>query len=261
MPSFSRPGSPHSSIHDRNPSPVRSLIGHSTMMSSKDGVSESQETESMRRVLDQLDERNKQLRECSSQLDEKNRQLSDYFTQLDEKNKQLAASYAQLQERTDRARKLEKELEDAHDFIFTLQPKRQVISAENAAAAFKTLCGSVEEWVQTNLRDVLDNQVKLNSKDFTLDDVATFMDLVSSEGRKYAASIPETDEYNIIAAIMTFLDRKIFAEKFWFPMHGGASDFLDRLEADMYQLEPRRGKSLQDFYPHILPHSMLIVVL
>lgn len=214
---------------------------------SQDEGSDFKQTEAMQDVLEQLDESNKQLRERNAQLDER--------------SKQLAASYAQLQDRTDRVRKLEKELEDAHDFIFTLQPKRHVISPESAAGAFKTLCGSVEEWVQTNLRDVLDERINLNSKDFTPEDVETFMELVSFEGRK-SVSIPETDEYNIIAAIMRFLYQRIFAEKFWFPMPAGTSDFLDRLEADMCQLEPRRGKSVQYIQvPHILQDSMLRTVL
>lgn len=186
------------------------------------------------------------MQDIREQLNKCNQQLKECNIQLKERNTQLAAAHTQLQEHADHVKTLQKELDDVQEFVFRLQPKRSTISPEDAAGRFRTLCGSVEDWVQTNLCDVLDRRVLLYTKDFTAKDVRKFMTLVSAEGRK-SAIIEDTDEQTIIAAIIRFLYDRVFALKFWFPLFGAAS-LLNALEEDMSRLEPRRGRRCRVCY-------------
>lgn len=162
--------------------------------------------------------------------------------QLTETTAKLETSDAQCRELTGQVKQLQKDLQDAHDFIFALQPRRPIITPAQAAEDYKSLCLNVENWVQTTLCDVLDERRIPLSKGISPEQVEMFFSLISPAGQS-AFQTPDSDEYNIIAAIMGFLCREIFDRGFWCPIEDGSLNMLDSIENSMRNLEPRRGKT------------------
>lgn len=133
---------------------------------------------------------------------------------------------------------LQKDLNDTQDFVFSLQRREQTITEADAAAEFHSLCMIVEEWVQTQLGEAFDNKsIKATPH---LPRIRKFLSLIPQPGKE-AFKYPDTDEYNVIAAIMKFLCHEIFDKDFYCPIERGAMDFLTSIERSMRNLEPRRG--------------------
>jgi hypothetical protein len=141
---------------------------------------------------------------------------------------------------------LRKELRDAHDFIFSLQPKREQITESEAAAEFRSLGRTIEDWVETNLGDDLHDRSILKQR-IHASHIRRFLMCVSSPGQE-ASRCPDTDVYNVIAAIMKFLCIEIFDKDFYCPVEGGAMEFLSSILMSMRNLEPRRGESFHTKY-------------
>jgi hypothetical protein len=108
---------------------------------------------------------------------------------------------------------LRKELRDAHDFIFSLQPKREQITESEAAAEFRSLGRTIEDWVETNLGDDIHDR-SITKQRIQASNIGRFLMLVSSPGQE-ASLCPDTDVYNVIAAIMKFLCIEIFDKDFY----------------------------------------------
>lgn len=136
--------------------------------------------------------------------------------------------------------KLERDLKEAHDFVFSLQPRQTSLTESEAAPAFKTLCDSVENWVDRELSDFISEKAayKMMSGLYA----KRFIKYIVLPGRQ-CSELPETDEYNIIAAIMRYLYVKVFDRDFYCAEDGDVQ-FFDSLQASMQSLTPRRGRSL-----------------
>jgi hypothetical protein len=61
------------------------------------------------------------------------------LNQLTETNAKLETSDTQCRELTGQVKQLQKDLQDAHDFIFALQPRRPIITPAQAAEDYKSL--------------------------------------------------------------------------------------------------------------------------
>lgn len=122
-----------------------------------------------------------------------------------------------------------------------------MIMPNDAAKEFSSLCGVIEDWVQTWLRDVIylksDWETQLKSSVFELDQLEDWMDLVSDRGRG-AFQAPQSDEYNIIAGIMYYLCLHIFQTDFWCPPRSDFMKLVGEIETSMEKLKPRRGKQV-----------------
>jgi hypothetical protein len=138
---------------------------------------------------------------------------------------------------------LQKELRDAHDFVFSLQPKREQITESEAAAEFKSLCRMIEDWVETNLGDEIHARSIFKQRSLEASHIRRFLKLISLPGKE-ASRCPDTDVYNVIAAIMKFLCIEIFDKDFYCPVEQGAMDYLNSILMSMRNLEPRRGELL-----------------
>lgn len=138
-------------------------------------------------------------------------------------------------------RELQKEVRDAHDFVFSLQPKREQITESEAAAEFKLLCKMIEDWVETNLGDDIHARSIFKQRGLQASRIRRFLALISLPGEE-ASRCPDTDVYNVIAAIMKFLCIEIFDKEFYCPIEEGAMDFLNSILTSMRSLEPRRGE-------------------
>jgi len=138
-------------------------------------------------------------------------------------------------------KELRKNLNDAQDFIFSLQPLRDKITESQATAEFSSLCKSVEEWVQTNLSDPLYEKHLIKEK-VTLGVPAKEFISILSRSSIEAFRCQDTDDYNVVSGIMKFLCRGIFEPDFYCPVDRGAIEFLKSLEKSIANLEPRRGE-------------------
>jgi hypothetical protein len=153
---------------------------------------------------------------------------------------QLAESRKESQILKEQLFETKQKLHEAHDFIFSLQPKRANITESEAQTEFISLCECVNEWIQTKLGDALYEKCILTEKGIPRDPAKNLLGMVSQPGRE-AFGYPETDEYNVIAAVMRFLCTEIFDREFYVPIENGATDFLMGIEKAMRILEPRRG--------------------
>lgn len=135
---------------------------------------------------------------------------------------------------------LQKELGDAHDFIFSLQPRREQITESEAAEEFTSLLRTIEDWVETNLGDDIHDRSMLKQR-LHASNARRFLTCVSLPGQE-ASRFPDTDVYNVIAAIMKFLCVEVFDKGFYCPIEKGGMEFLNSILKSMKNLEPKRGE-------------------
>lgn len=134
---------------------------------------------------------------------------------------------------------LQKQLTETTDFVFSLNRREEKITASEVADEFNSLCGAVEDWVQTKLEDgivarVAQRAIRANEGTKLL---LSFIPKCGKEAFNY----PETDECNLYAAVMRFLCNRIFDEAFYCPLGKGEIEFLKIIESSMRNLEPQRG--------------------
>jgi len=150
--------------------------------------------------------------------------------------KHLQEQNAQLRRQLEEA---QKNLTDAQDFIFSLQRREQKITESEAAKEFNSLCMSVEDWVQTKLGDAIEKRLLKNEATISGPLTRKLLSFIPQPGKE-AFQYPDTDEYNVIAAIMNFLCIEIFDRDFYCPIEPGAMELLISIERSMRNLEPRR---------------------
>jgi hypothetical protein len=133
---------------------------------------------------------------------------------------------------------LQRDLNETQDFVFSLQRREKTTTEADAAAEFHSLCLAVEDWVQMQLTEAFDSK---STKITRLDPrVRKLLSLIPQPGKE-AFEYPDTDEYNVIAAIMKFLYLEIFTKDFYCPIERGHMNFLNSIKRSMENLEPRRG--------------------
>ncbi|KAL4786296.1 hypothetical protein BJX76DRAFT_355202 [Aspergillus varians] len=146
---------------------------------------------------------------------------------LQDENAALRAKIIQLQS----------DLQDAQDFVFSLQPRHQALTEAEASEEFTALCAAVEEWVDQKLGDALDEQ-QINP-DRHVKDIQILMNLIPPAGRA-AFHIADTDMDNIQAAILRYLDDALFSQDFYCPLSQSERNFVTSVERSMRSLHPRR---------------------
>ncbi|OBT67816.1 hypothetical protein VE03_02423 [Pseudogymnoascus sp. 23342-1-I1] len=138
-----------------------------------------------------------------------------------------------------RVLELQDDLKDAHDFIFSLQPRQQRFTETEAAAEFDTLCGSIEMLVVRKVGTALDEKALLKHDRYSPVTAKILMDLIPAPGIE-AFKYTETDEYNVTAAIIRFLCNNIFDLDFYLPLGAQEREFMGSIERSMRNLEPGR---------------------
>ncbi len=152
----------------------------------------------------------------------------------------LEASQTECEILRRRVLELRKNLEEQQDFVFGLQPQQAKITETEAKTEFTSLCGAIEEWVDTNLGDAIQDMAMLKEK-VALEPAKALLNLIPYSGRE-AFKYIDTDEHNIAAAIMQFLCENIFEREFYCPIASGAIDFLVSIERSMRNSNPARSK-------------------
>ena len=74
---------------------------------------------------------------------------------------ELARVNGQLVDAQGRTKTKERQLSDAKDHIFRLQPARKDITDSEAVESYRVLCGNVQRWVDNRMKGVLDGKLMI----------------------------------------------------------------------------------------------------
>ncbi|KAL2827554.1 hypothetical protein BDW59DRAFT_160197 [Aspergillus cavernicola] len=149
----------------------------------------------------------------------------------------LIESQQEITSLRERITHLQRDLHDAQDFVFSLQPRQQTLTESEAITDFTSLCAAVEEWVDQKLGDALEDMTiatELRTKD-----IQNLMNLITAPG-KLAFHTPMTDVDNIQAMILRYLTDCIFSQDFYCPLGKGEREFVTMIERAMRDLTPKR---------------------
>ncbi|KAL4946805.1 hypothetical protein BDV06DRAFT_217960 [Aspergillus oleicola] len=137
-----------------------------------------------------------------------------------------------------RINRLQSDLRDAQDTIFSLQPRHLVLTESEASEEFTSLLAAVEEWVDQKLGDALED-MSIADDQLRVKDIGALMDLIPPAGRS-AFNILNTDVDLIQAAVLRYLNDTIFAQDFYCPLPPSERQFVMTVERSMRGLTPRR---------------------
>jgi hypothetical protein len=134
-------------------------------------------------------------------------------------------------------------LQEAHDHIFRLQPRRRSITETEAQEDFQGLVASVQRWVENRLSAILDelDDGSLRHKRCDPQLATKFLQLTSSQAKKYT-NASESDEFHVVAAIMQYLCYEFFDKKFYCPLPDHRDEaatiiqLMDRVEHGLMRL-------------------------
>lgn len=125
--------------------------------------------------------------------------------------------------------------------MFRLQPHRENITQSDALREYIAICHSVNSWVGLRLYNAL-NTGSINVAKMHTGSARKLISLLTQcwfNGTLY----PDTDEYNIIAAVMEFLRTGIFETELYGAVGGKDLELIYQIQKNMKNLIPRRGKS------------------
>ncbi|KJZ74835.1 hypothetical protein HIM_05744 [Hirsutella minnesotensis 3608] len=182
---------------------------------------------------DVLDSRQEEL----EQQEMENRRLSKTIETL---QRELAEAQRQLNEARSHTKAKTKQLQDAKDHIFRLQPRRKDITETEAQDAYKKLCSNVQRWVENRLPPILDEMEsgRLRNRPSS-SQAARFASLIREPAR-HCLSAHLSDEHHVISVIMYYLWLAFFSKSFYCPLDSSDDDatlmWIDELESTMEKL-------------------------
>lgn len=196
----------------------------------------------------------KRLRQFTEQvLDSRQQELEaseaerlDLKAQLEVLKQELSEAQNQLAEVRNQAKSKDKQLSDAKDQIFRLQPTRKDIIESEAVETYRTLCGNVQRWVENRLRAILDDLDYGKLKGMPPSAQATRFVSFMREAAKRGLNLDQSDVYHVMAIIMNYLCLVFFSKSFYCPLDDYEGDatlaFINDLETSLSRLP--RGMSL-----------------
>ncbi|KAF2011914.1 hypothetical protein BU24DRAFT_485218 [Aaosphaeria arxii CBS 175.79] len=208
----------------------------------------------------QLADREKEYFDMDDILDERQRELEFQEKKTARVERQLQACQAELQQHQGDASRIQtelaeakkkatekqraeqkalKQLDDARNHIFRLQPRRTDITESEAQELFSDLFNSIHRWVTNRLETVLDelDENRLRSRPYAREPAKRFVDLVSRRGMQHM-NASNNDEWIVISVIFQFLYREFFHPSFYIPLRGEDKQgniiaTIDRIESSM----------------------------
>ncbi|KYK57886.1 hypothetical protein DCS_04899 [Drechmeria coniospora] len=158
---------------------------------------------------------------------------------LETLKKELSDAQCQLIESRSQSKAKSKQLQQAKDQIFRLQPKRKDMTESEAQQAYKMLCGNVQRWVGNRLGPILDDMETGRLRQVPSGSAARLAPLIR-EPAKRCISVDMSDEHHVIAIIMYYLWIELFAKSFYCPLDDTVDDatvtWIDEVEAAMSKL-------------------------
>ncbi|KAH7020001.1 hypothetical protein EDB80DRAFT_213407 [Ilyonectria destructans] len=170
-------------------------------------------------------------------LDSRQEELESQETLL---KTQLADAQRQLAEARSQTKAKSKQLQDARDQIFRLQPPRNDITEAEAREAYKSLCGNVQRWAENRLKGALEDldHGRLKTRPAP-PQAARFVGLIREPSRR-CLSVDQSDEYHVVGVIMNYLWLVLFSKSFYCPLDDSSADgtvrWIDELESTMSRL-------------------------
>ncbi|KAF7548084.1 hypothetical protein G7Z17_g7298 [Cylindrodendrum hubeiense] len=164
-------------------------------------------------------------------LDSRQQELESQEATL---KKELADTQRQLTEARNQTKSKNKQLQDARDQIFRLQPLRNDITEAEAREAYKNLCGNVQRWAENRLKGALEDldHGRLKTRPAP-PQAARFVGLIREPSRR-CLSVDQSDEYHVVGVIMNYLWLVLFSKSFYCPLDDSDSDgtvrWIDELE-------------------------------
>ena len=201
-------------------------------------------------TISQLQQQLSQEKKTSAQLEEhlvkKTTEVSKLEDLLYHNNNFLTEAEAKFQAANFQCKTLRMKLEDTtedlrqtQEHIFRLQPKEQGITQSDALVAYTAICDSVQSWIGYQLDGALDDGRvdlgKLNKG--STNKIIKLLTPMGLKGTKFA----ETDEWNLIAAVMEFLRSQILEREFYGALEMRDLDLMRRILRNMENLRPPRG--------------------
>ncbi|KAK2593280.1 hypothetical protein QQS21_009004 [Conoideocrella luteorostrata] len=136
---------------------------------------------------------------------------------LDNLSKETAEIKAQLLEARNQLKTKDRNLQDAGDHIFRLQPYREDITESEAREMYKAMCDKVQRWVENRLPATLESLSASQVKKPPAQQAAKFLSLLREPGKRCLA-VRHGDEYHIVAGIMYYLWLAFFSKPFYCPL-------------------------------------------
>ncbi|KAM5346904.1 hypothetical protein ACJ41O_009909 [Fusarium nematophilum] len=179
------------------------------------------------------------------EIENRETEKSKLSAKVETLRKELANTQRQLSEARNQTKSKAKQLQEAKDQIFRLQPSRKDITEAEARESYKSLCGNVQRWVEHRIKDVLDDLERGRLKARPVPSEASrFVALLREQSRR-CLSVDQSDEYHITGVIMNYLYLALFSKSFYCPLDDTEEDgtlmWIDELENTMSRLP--RGMS------------------
>jgi hypothetical protein len=171
-------------------------------------------------------------------LDSRQQEIEDREMEKDELILRVEALEKQLAS-------TQQQLEETQDQVFRLQPSRKDITESEAKDAYKTLVGNVQRWVENRAGHIIDELEtgRLTSR-LVPPEGSRLVTLLREQSRR-CINVSQSDEFQIMGAIMNYLHITMFSKSFYCPLDdnddGGTAVWIDELENTMSGLQ--RGLS------------------
>ncbi|KAI8722115.1 hypothetical protein NCS52_00354600 [Fusarium sp. LHS14.1] len=174
------------------------------------------------------------------EIENRETEKSKLSAKVEALEKKLASAQKQLSESRRETKTKAKQLQDAQEQIFRLQPNRKDITETEAREAYKNLVGNVQRWVENRVKDILEDLESGRLKSRTVPPEASrFVALLREQSRR-CLNADQSDEYHIMGAIMNYLYLALFSKSFYCPLDDTEEDgtlmWLDELQSTMSRL-------------------------
>jgi hypothetical protein len=179
------------------------------------------------------------------ELEERDADKRQLEAQVEALKKALTATQQQLADVQDANKVKTKQLSDAKEHIFSLQPAQKDITEAEAIEGYKQLCASVHRWAGSRMGPMLNDfdRGRIRSRP-TQSQAGRFVSLIR-DGGKRCLTVGQADEYHVVAIIMHYLYLLFFTKQFYCPLDDLEGDatlsWINDIEASMSRLP--RGMS------------------
>lgn len=153
---------------------------------------------------------------------------------------ELSKAQGQLSDARGQSKTKERQLSDAKDHIFRLQPTRKDITESEAVESYRVLCGNIQRWADNRMKGILDDLDFGRLKIKTAPAQATRFVSFVREAAKRGLDLDQSDVYHVIPVIMNYLSLVFFSKSFYCPLDDYEGDatlaFIDDLGTTMARL-------------------------
>ncbi|KAL7757617.1 hypothetical protein ACKLNR_012144 [Fusarium oxysporum f. sp. zingiberi] len=134
----------------------------------------------------------------------------------------------------------QRQLAEAQDQIFRLQPRRRDITEAEAREAYKILVGNVQRWVENRAAYAIEDlEIGRLAARASSPEGLRLVSLLREQSRR-CLNVTQSDEFHITGVIMNYLHATLFSKSFYCPLDDtegdGTSRWVDDLENTMSRL-------------------------